>query len=66
MWRRGPTWGLLMRTKVVIHLIVNSAKSNPKMVQWIAVEVRDYALEVVGVAEAHIAKVEEVDEYEEG
>ena len=55
-----------MRTKVVIHLIVNSAKSNPKMVQWIAVEVRDYALEVVGVAEAHIAKVEEVDEYEEG
>ena len=55
-----------MRTKVVIHLIVNSTNHSHQWVQWIAEEVRDYALTVVGVREAHIVKVEEVDEHGEG
>ena len=55
-----------MRTKVVIHLIVNSTERSHRWVQWIAEEVRDYALTIASVREAHIVKVEEVDEHGEG
>ena len=55
-----------MRTKVTIHLIVNSTERSHRWVQWIAEEVREYALTVVGVREAYVVEVEEVDEHGEG
>ena len=55
-----------MMTKATIRLLINSSERSHQWAQWIAEEVRDYALTVVGVREAHIVKVEEVDEHGEG